>query len=57
MGLQRRMQCSLQDVQEIGIDVPKAEDLLTLFVARAVTDDILAPAFVKNPLGKLQSLL
>ena len=40
-----------QEVEDLELDVPHALDLLTLFVARAVTDDILPPSFVTHTKG------
>lgn len=36
----------LESVDDLAIDIPDAVDVLALFVARAVVDDILAPAFL-----------
>ena len=33
-------------VDDLKIDVPEAPDLVATFIARAVVDDILPPAFV-----------
>lgn len=42
----------VQSVSDLQIDVPEAPDLIATFVARAVVDDILPPAFVdKLPSG------
>jgi hypothetical protein len=36
----------MQSSDDLKLDVPRAPDLLPLFVARAVTDDLLPPNFV-----------
>jgi programmed cell death protein 4 len=42
-------------VEDLQIDVPEAPDLVANFVARAVVDDILPPAFVDRlPSGALR---
>lgn len=46
-----------QDVEDLELDVPHVLDLLTLFVARAVTDDILPPSFVSHTKGKMKDFL
>lgn len=36
----------MQSCDDLKLDVPRTLDLLPLFVARAVTDDLLPPNFV-----------
>ncbi|KAJ7532356.1 hypothetical protein O6H91_13G000400 [Diphasiastrum complanatum] len=43
----------LESVDDLSLDIPDAADLLALFLARAVVDDILPPAF----LSKTQKVL
>lgn len=38
----------MQSVDDLAVDVPAAVDLIAHFVARAVTDDILPPAFLQK---------
>jgi len=46
--------CGVQTSEDLKLDVPRALDLLPLFVARAVIDDLLPPIFVtKLSLGTL----
>ena len=42
-----RWRC-LQSVEDLSLDVPAADDLVAHFIARAVTDDILPPAFLSQ---------
>ena len=50
--MQKGFQNLVQSVHDLQIDVPEAPDLVAKFVARAVVDDILPPAFVdKLPSG------
>lgn len=38
----------VESAEDLAIDIPDAADVLALFVARAVVDDILPPAFLKK---------
>lgn len=38
----------LESVEDLSLDIPDAVDLLSLFLARAVVDDILPPAFLSR---------
>lgn len=38
----------LLDLEELSLDTPDAPDVLGKFIARAVADDCLAPAFLQN---------
>jgi MA3 domain len=38
----------LESAQDLALDVPDAPAQLALFIARAVTDDVLPPAFVAS---------
>lgn len=38
--------CTSPQVDDLVLDVPEAVDMLALFVARAVVDDVLPPALV-----------
>ena len=43
----------LHSVEDLKLDVPSAEEDVALFLARAVVDDVLPPAFLqKVPCGK-----
>ena len=42
-----RWRC-LQSIEDLKLDVPAADDLVAHFIARAVTDDILPPAFLSQ---------
>ncbi len=51
--MQKGFKSLLNSVDDLKLDVPSAEDDLALFLARAVIDDILPPAFLhKVPCGK-----
>lgn len=51
--MQKGFKSLLFSVDDLKLDVPAAEDDLALFLARAVVDDILPPAFLqKVPCGK-----
>lgn len=43
----------LQAVDDLAVDIPDAVDVLALFIARAVVDDILPPAFLNKAKGSL----
>lgn len=43
----------LQAVDDLTVDIPDAVDVLALFIARAVVDDILPPAFLSKAKGSL----
>lgn len=50
--MQKGFKRLLASVDDLKLDVPAAEDDLALFLARAVVDDILPPAFLqKVPCG------
>lgn len=43
----------LHSVEDLKLDVPSAEDDVALFLARAIVDDVLPPAFLqKVPCGE-----
>lgn len=46
--MQKGFKSLLVSVEDLKLDVPAAEDDLALFLARAVVDDILPPAFLKK---------
>lgn len=46
--MQKGFQNLVQAADDLQIDVPDAADLIATFVARAVVDDILPPAFVEK---------
>ena len=51
--MQKGFKNLVNSVDDLKLDVPSAEDDLALFLARAVIDDILPPAFLhKVPCGK-----
>ncbi|XP_062194877.1 MA3 DOMAIN-CONTAINING TRANSLATION REGULATORY FACTOR 1-like [Phragmites australis] len=43
----------LEAVDDLAVDIPDAVDVLALFIARAVVDDILPPAFLSKAKGSL----
>lgn len=43
----------LESADDLALDIVDAVDVLALFVARAVVDDILPPAFLKRAMAKL----
>ena len=43
----------LDSADDLALDIPDAVDVLALFVARAVVDDILPPAFLTKTLKSL----
>ena len=52
--MQKGFKSLLNSVDDLKLDVPSAEDDLALFLARAVVDDVLPPAFLqKVSCGKL----
>lgn len=56
--MQKGFKSLLASVDDLKLDVPAAEDDLALFLARAVVDDILPPAFLqKVPCGKASQSL
>lgn len=67
--MQKGFKRLLASVDDLKLDVPAAEDDLALFLARAVVDDILPPAFlqkvpcgmalhsVASPFGPIQEIL
>lgn len=51
--MQKGFLALVQSVDDLRMDVPEAPQLIATFVARAVVDDILPPAFVdKLPSGR-----
>lgn len=46
--MQKGFKSLLASVDDLKLDVPAAEDDLALFLARAVVDDILPPAFLQK---------
>lgn len=42
----------VESVDDTALDVPDAAELLALFIARAVVDDVLPPAFVAKWVGQ-----
>lgn len=54
--MQKGFKSLLNNVDDLKLDVPSAEDDLALFLARGVIDDILPPAFLhKLPCGEPHS--
>ncbi|CAH9128319.1 unnamed protein product [Cuscuta epithymum] len=45
----------LESADDLIVDIPDAVDVLALFIARAVVDDILPPAFLAKAVASLQS--
>ncbi|CAA0820942.1 MA3 domain-containing protein [Striga hermonthica] len=43
----------LESADDLAVDIPDAVDVLALFIARAVVDDILPPAFITRACKKL----
>ncbi|XP_050204776.1 MA3 DOMAIN-CONTAINING TRANSLATION REGULATORY FACTOR 2 [Mercurialis annua] len=43
----------VESADDLIVDIPDAVDILALFIARAVVDDILPPAFLKNEMASL----
>ncbi|KAJ4756394.1 Programmed cell death protein 4 [Rhynchospora pubera] len=43
----------LESVEDLSVDIPNAVDLLAIFIARAVVDDILPPVFLARARGSL----
>ena len=46
----------LESVEDLSLDIPDAVELLSLFLARAVVDDILPPAYLAR-MGEFTLLL
>ncbi|KAL2503755.1 MA3 domain-containing protein [Abeliophyllum distichum] len=43
----------LESTDDLTVDIPNAVDILALFIARAVVDDILPPSFLTKAMGSL----
>lgn len=44
-GMERCLEC----IEDIAVDVPKAREMLARFLARAVADELLPPAYLDDP--------